>query len=34
MCSENVDGKFCRHQAYLRWQMRQQLLFAVANFEG
>ena len=27
-------ANFCRHQAYLRWQMRQQLLFAVANFEG
>ena len=27
-------ANFCRHQAYLRWQIRQQLLFAVANFEG
>ena len=27
-------ANFCRHQAYLRWQIRQQLLYAISNFEG
>ena len=27
-------ANFCCHQAYLRWQIQQQLLFAVTNFEG
>ena len=27
-------ANFCRHQAYLGWKIRQQLLFAVANFKG